>query len=253
MDLRFCFLLNAILASRLVFTFTDTPVSRKQTVFMIVLQSVALLAYELRPILALLAGVLLLVNILFHLLESRLKERTTGVRLLSLLAQIFVLGFFLAPWLGVQFRAALPDLLTLIAYNFAPGALATNVDWLTFNVTLLGLLLVTNEVNILIRYLFKAFQLAPVTEGGTEKGLITIVNTREYNAGRVIGILERLLIYHLVLNAQFGAIGFILAAKSFTRFKELEKREFAEYVLVGTLLSALLAMAIAGWVGSVLG
>ncbi|MCJ7738944.1 MAG: hypothetical protein MUQ10_16785 [Anaerolineae bacterium] len=253
MDLLFCFLLHAILVSRLVFTFTDTPVSRRQTVFMIVLQSAALLAYELRPVLALLAGVLLLINILFHFLESRLKGRTTELRLLWLLAQIIVLGIFLSPWLGVQFQAALPNLLALIVYSFSPGALTANVDWLRSSVVLLGLLLVTNEVNILIRYLFKAFQLAPVTEGGAEKGLITIVNTREYNAGRVIGILERLLIYHLVLNAQFGAIGFILAAKSFTRFKELEKREFAEYVLVGTLLSALLAMAIAGWVGAVLG
>ena len=98
MDLRFCLLLNAILVSRLVFTFTDTPVSRRQTVFMIVLQSAALLAYELRPVLALLAGVLLLINILFHFLESRLKGRTTELRLLWLLAQIIVLGIFFSPW-----------------------------------------------------------------------------------------------------------------------------------------------------------
>jgi hypothetical protein len=76
--------------------------------------------------------------------------------------------------------------------------------------------------------------------------IATSIDKREYNAGRVIGILERVLIYYLVMNAQFAAIGLILAAKGFTRFRELEKREFAEYVLIGTLLSTLLAMVTAG-------
>jgi hypothetical protein len=45
-----------------------------------------------------------------------------------------------------------------------------------------------------------------------------------------------------VLAGQYTAIGFIVAAKAFARFKELEQRAFAEYVLVGTLLSVLLAV-----------
>lgn len=253
MDLQLCFLLNVVLLSRLVFTFTDTPVSRKQTAGMIVLQSIALSVYELRPVLVLLAGVLIAVNVLFYYLEGRLKKQTNELRLLSLLAQVVVLGILFSPGLSPGFNPVLSYLLKLFAYSFSLGALAANVDWLRFGVTLLGSLLVTNEVNTLIRYLFQAFHLAPVTEGRAKKGIITIVNTREYNAGRVIGILERLLIYYLVLNDQFGAIGFILAAKSFTRFRELEKREFAEYVLIGTLLSALLAMAIAGGVAAVIG
>jgi len=61
----------------------------------------------------------------------------------------------------------------------------------------------------------------------------------------VIGILERILVYYLVLNLQFTAIGFIIAAKSFARFKELEKREYAEYVLIGTLASTIIALFIA--------
>ena len=35
----------------------------------------------------------------------------------------------------------------------------------------------------------------------------------------------------------------MLAAKGFTRFKELDDRDFAEYVLIGTLLSSSLAIA----------
>jgi hypothetical protein len=49
-----------------------------------------------------------------------------------------------------------------------------------------------------------------------------------------------------ILRGQYGAIGFVLAAKAFTRFKALDDRPFAEYVLIGTLLSACLALAAGG-------
>ncbi|NMB87527.1 MAG: hypothetical protein GYA17_04145 [Chloroflexi bacterium] len=97
--------------------------------------------------------------------------------------------------------------------------------------------------------MFKVFSLAPHRQVEAEKYLITMTDKRELNAGRVIGILERVIIYTFVLQGQYTAIGFILAAKSFARFKELDNREFAEYVLIGTLLSALLAMMIALFVG----
>ena len=71
------------------------------------------------------------------------------------------------------------------------------------------------------------------------------LDVKEYNAGRIIGILERVLIYFFVLYGHFAAIGFVIAAKSFTRFRELNTRHFAEYVLIGTLLSATLALAVA--------
>lgn len=61
-------------------------------------------------------------------------------------------------------------------------------------------------------------------------------------AGRVIGILERLLAVTLVLTNQWGALGLVLAAKSIARFKDLEERLSAEYYLVGTLASLLVAV-----------
>jgi len=45
-----------------------------------------------------------------------------------------------------------------------------------------------------------------------------------------------------VLTKNYGSIAFILAAKAFTRFRELENRDFAEYVLIGTLLSSSLSI-----------
>lgn len=57
-----------------------------------------------------------------------------------------------------------------------------------------------------------------------------------------IGVLEREIILMLGLIGQFGAIGFVLTAKSLARFKQLENKSFAEKYLVGTLLSALIAI-----------
>jgi hypothetical protein len=61
--------------------------------------------------------------------------------------------------------------------------------------------------------------------------------------GRTIGILERMLLLTLVLVDQWGAMGLILAAKSIARFKDLDRREFSEYYLIGTLASVGFAMA----------
>lgn len=51
------------------------------------------------------------------------------------------------------------------------------------------------------------------------------------SSGYLIGILERIIILTLGLNAQLGAIGFVLAAKSLARFKQLEDKSFAEKYL----------------------
>jgi len=61
--------------------------------------------------------------------------------------------------------------------------------------------------------------------------------------GRAIGALERAVGLTLVLLGEFSALGIILAAKSIARFRALEDREFAEYFLIGTLASLLLALA----------
>jgi hypothetical protein len=65
------------------------------------------------------------------------------------------------------------------------------------------------------------------------------------NGGAAIGCLERALIFLLVFINQPAGIGFLVAAKSILRFEEAKKQTMAEYVLIGTLLSFSLAIAIA--------
>lgn len=60
------------------------------------------------------------------------------------------------------------------------------------------------------------------------------------NAGKYIGILERLLIFTFIITQHWEGIGFLIAAKSIFRFgdlKESKDRKMTEYILIGTLLS----------------
>lgn len=59
------------------------------------------------------------------------------------------------------------------------------------------------------------------------------------NAGKVIGIVERLLVLTFILLNQWEAIGFLITAKSVFRFNDLKasNRKLTEYILIGTLLS----------------
>jgi len=52
-----------------------------------------------------------------------------------------------------------------------------------------------------------------------------------------IGLLERAVIFCLILIGQFTAIGFLLAAKSVLRFQYAHERSQSEYVIIGTLTS----------------
>lgn len=60
------------------------------------------------------------------------------------------------------------------------------------------------------------------------------------NAGKYIGMLERLFVFVFVFTGKWEAIGFLLAAKSVFRFGDLRKskdRKLTEYILIGTLIS----------------
>lgn len=84
--------------------------------------------------------------------------------------------------------------------------------------------------------------------------LMPDANDNLANAGRWIGISERLLIFIFVIAGQFSAIGFLIAAKSLLRYNDksatgdippayISKK--SEYVLVGTLMSYTCAIIIA--------
>ncbi len=93
-------------------------------------------------------------------------------------------------------------------------------------------------------------RLVPVTEraggedaaGGGPGGIV--VSASELSRGRLIGVLERALALTLVLLGEYGALGLVVAAKALARFRGMEERDFAEYFLIGTLASLLVALVV---------
>ena len=67
-------------------------------------------------------------------------------------------------------------------------------------------------------------------------------------AGKYIGMLERLFIFIFIITSFWEGVGFLLAAKSIFRFGDLKENKeikLTEYILIGTLLSFGLAILIA--------
>lgn len=67
------------------------------------------------------------------------------------------------------------------------------------------------------------------------------------DAGKWIGIMERLLIFTFIVLNEISAIGFLLAAKSVFRFGDLQNdsdHKKTEYIIIGTFISFSIAIAI---------
>jgi len=114
-------------------------------------------------------------------------------------------------------------------YDFFANILNSTQFWLV----LLGYILILNPTAIIIYHLTKKWR---KEIGDAEKSKKAGLE----DAGKWIGILERLLILTFIFANQFTAVGFLLAAKSIFRFGDLtgkKSRKLTEYVLIGTLLS----------------
>ena len=64
------------------------------------------------------------------------------------------------------------------------------------------------------------------------------------NAGKYIGIIERVLICLLVYQGHYEAIGLLITGKSILRYNSKNEEVKTEYLLIGTLLSLLIAFAV---------
>lgn len=107
---------------------------------------------------------------------------------------------------------------------------AYKIEKMVFVRWILVLLCLCKPSNILIQNLLSGYK--PQDKNCSE--LIVVDN----KAGRRIGVLERLILFMLIAMNQYAALGLVLAAKSIARYDKITKDEkFAEYYLLGTLLS----------------
>ncbi|HET7627194.1 MAG TPA: DUF3307 domain-containing protein [Bacillales bacterium] len=89
-----------------------------------------------------------------------------------------------------------------------------------------------------------------VNEKGEQENVITTTKTEQLlsdspqRMGRYIGMAERMLIIIFIVQGTPQGLAYLIAVKSLTRFKQFESKQFAEYYLIGSLLSALIAVVI---------
>jgi len=107
-----------------------------------------------------------------------------------------------------------------------------------------AILLCLKPSNIIIKNMLDVFDIEAPQEKGIRKNAVDEEEESKGlpNAGKLIGIVERLLAFALILSGQYSAVGLIIAAKSILRFRNMEE---SEYVLVGSLLSFGIAIFLA--------
>lgn len=235
--MNFYYLINLILAERLFLLPSDRPVSLSKSIIFFIISIVFLLIFNITFSLIAFFVLLTILNAAFFLIEQK-SHSINSIRIISILMNIILVGVFTSRNFSLHINEQVIYFLKSLSNHFYFLQFFENVNWLTINIILMGFMFLLKESNVIIRFIFERSSQEPKTNNSEE------IDKKEYSAGRIIGALERILILFFVLNNQLAAIGFIIAAKGFTRFKELDNREFAEYVLIGTLLSASIAIAV---------
>lgn len=95
---------------------------------------------------------------------------------------------------------------------------------------LVCLLFLTLPVAIIMKTIFFKWNISKLTKN----------NKSLKDAGKYIGILERILVFIFIIVGHWEAVGFLITAKSVFRFgdlKESRDRQLTEYILIGTLIS----------------
>lgn len=129
------------------------------------------------------------------------------------------------------------SMITLVACLYQEQANELLAFWgwnIEYVMYITGFLFICKPANIIIQNLFGLFSLQ--VKGSNKKETETLLQ-----AGHIIGAAERIIAFFFILVAQYEALGFLIAAKSILRFRDADTAR-TEYVLVGTLLSFLIAI-----------
>lgn len=166
-----------------------------------------------------------------------------NVFLIDQAAHLFVI-------LGIAYWMRQVDMTSL--YREEAGILfaAFDIPELTFLKWALVLLVIHKPVNILIANILSWYKPSDENVSNKEKDVSLKGKSAESdsagadrNAGRMIGTLERIIMVIFIAIGQYSAVGLVLTAKSIARYDRISKDQvFAEYYLLGTLLSTICAV-----------
>lgn len=141
------------------------------------------------------------------------------------------LFFFIDQLLHIISIIALTSLLYSTAFDFV---LAFDGPFLLL---ILCVAFLTTPTSIIMKIIFSKWNISKLTKD----------NESLKDAGKYIGILERLLVFIFIVANHWEAVGFLITAKSVFRFGDLtasKERKLTEYILIGTLISFGIAIVI---------
>ncbi len=131
--------------------------------------------------------------------------------------------------------------IALAVYLWFPYEIETEILFLPQNLLLIiALLTCTFVSSVVIKVFISKWEQELVDEQSDKKDRKSLVD-----AGKYIGIIERLFVFTFVVLNQWSAIGFLITAKSVFRFGDLTKgknMKLTEYILIGTFISFGLAI-----------
>jgi len=192
-------------------------------------------------------AIITITHYVIDLLKTNLEIRfpsKTWAYYFFMLDQILHLIIILS-FLAVFYTHGLGKIPLILADLFDKKGIASYFDPLQkFGITLCALILLTSFTNIFIRIALGSIKpsLQQTTVGSNKK------------VGRYIGGIERLLTVLAVIAGEYQALVALYGAKAAMRFGAAQNdAEFAEYFLLGTSASALVAIIVGLFLRSILG
>jgi hypothetical protein len=153
------------------------------------------------------------------------------------LVKLYLQNTFNPRFLFFADQAAHILVIVLVTLHYAPQTFQIeSISTPGFILFITAILMITSVCSVLMKVFISQWELPDENANESLK-----------NAGKYIGILERLFVFTFVVMGLWQAIGFLIAAKSIFRFGDLSKakdRKLTEYVLIGTLLSFGMAVII---------
>jgi hypothetical protein len=239
MSLVFLVFTNLVLLTRLWHQVSEGGVNWRLWGTKTALELAGLALFEWHSWLLAAAATVVIMNLAGILWEALGWRRNAGHFALGLVYML-ALSIWFSPAFGLKFWPVIESVFSTLVQLTAFDAIFQSSFSTSAMLVLFGLLVAMSEMNLAVRAVFDYLNLKPRVEADADE-----VDVVAYDRGRVIGFLERALIYAFVLGGHYEAVGFLLLAKAFANFRHIEDRLSLEYVLIGTLMSTGLAIAVA--------
>ena len=237
MSLVFLVFTNIVLITRLCYHVREGGVNWRLWGIKMTVELAALALFQWHSWLLAAAATVVVMNVAGVLWEALGWRRNAGHFALGMI-YLLALSVWFSPAFGFKFWPDIESLFEGIPQWTAFEAVFQSSFSTTAMLTLFGLLVAMSEMNLAVRAVFDYLNLKPRAPDSDEVDVVA------YDRGRAIGFLERALIYFFVLGGHYEAVGLVLVAKIFAQFRRTDDRASMEYVLIGTLLSTCLAIAV---------